>query len=147
MQTNFKHIKIIIGILIFAGITLLIPALAYDTNMSPEVYRSYGRQQQKAKDVKGNTILLTPNYESYADRNKNVSEKVVAIYDKRSPAYGYRYVLYSPIGNFVGHHKLMQPSLNGYGGYDPIPDGGEGSNTPCISSLREAKHFYYRDLY
>lgn len=147
MQTNFKHIKIIIGILIFAGITLLIPALAYDRNMSPEVYRSYGRQQQKAKDVKGNTILLTPNYESYADRNKNVSEKVVAIYDKRSPAYGYRYVLYSPIGNFVGHHKLMQPSLNGYGGYDPIPDGGEGSNTPCFRSLREAKHFYYPDLY
>ena len=91
---NIKYTKTVINILVFAGM-ISMPAFAYDTNMSPEVYRSYGRQQQKAKDVKGNTILLTPNYESYADRNKNVSEKVVAIYDKRSPAYGYRCTLFS----------------------------------------------------
>ena len=88
---------------------------AYDTNMSPELYRSYGKQQQKAKDSKGNTVLITPHYENYTDRNQNVSEKIVAIYDKHSPAYGYRYVLYTPIGSYVGHHKIMQRSPNGYG--------------------------------
>ena len=123
---------------------------AYDTNMSPEIYRSYGRQQQKAKDNKGNTIIVTPHYENYADRNKNVSEKVVAIYDKHSPAYGYRYVLYTPIGKYVGHHKIMQRSLNGYG-FDGIPEGVEGCNenspVPCFRSLREAKHYYYPQWY
>ena len=81
---------------------------------------------------------------------KYVSEKVVAIYDKRSPAYGYRYILYSPIGKYVGHHKIMQRSPNGYG-FDGIPEGAEGCNenspVPCFRSLHEAKHFYYPDLY
>lgn len=121
-------------------------AFANDTYMSPEIYRSYGKQQQKAKDSKGNTILVTPHYESYAERNKNVSEKIVAIYDKRSPAYGYRYVLYTPIGKYVGHHKILQPSPNGYG-YDPIPDGGEGSTVPCFQTIQEAKHYYYPQWY
>lgn len=121
-------------------------ALAYDTNMSPELYRSYGKQQQKAKDSKGNTILITPHYENYTDRNQNVSEKIVAIYDKHSPAYGYRYVLYTPIGHYVGHRKIMQASPNGYG-YSPIPDGGEGSDTPCFKTIEEAKHYYYPQWY
>ena len=129
---------------------LVSSAFAYDTNMSPEIYRSYGRQQQKAKDNKGNTIIVTPRYENYADRNNNVSEKVVAIYDKHSPAYGYRYVLYTPIGKYVGHHKIMQRSLNGYG-FDGIPEGVEGCNenspVPCFRSLREAKQYYYPQWY
>ena len=121
-------------------------AIAYSTNLSPEMYRSYGKQQQKAKDKKGNKILITPHYESYDDRNQNVSEKIVAIYDKRSPAYGYRYVLYTPIGRYVGHRRIMQKSPNGYG-YDPIPDGGEGSDTPCFKTIEEAKHHYYPQWY
>ena len=129
---------------------LVSSAFAYDTNMSPEIYRSYGRQQQKAKDNKGNTIIVTPHYENYADRNNNVSEKVVAIYDKHSPAYGYRYVLYAPIGKYVGHHKIMQRSPNGYG-FDGIPEGADGCNenspVPCFRSLREAKHYYYPQWY
>ena len=106
-------------------------AYAYDTNMSPEITRSYGKQQQKVKDYKGNTKLVTPHYDSYVDRNQNVSEKIVAIYDKSSPAYGYRYVLYTPIGHYVGHHRIMQHSPNGYG-FAPIPDGGEGKKTQCF---------------
>ena len=137
-------------LLCFILLCLVSSVSAYDTNMSPEIYRSYGRQQQKAKDNKGNTIIVTPHYENYADRNKNVSEKVVAIYDKHSPAYGYRYVLYTPIGKYVGHHKIMQRSPNGYG-FDGSPEGVEGCNEnspiPCFRSLREAKHFYYPDLY
>lgn len=129
---------------------LVSSASAYDINMSPEIYRSYGRQQQKAKDNKGNTVIVTPHYENYADRNKNVSEKVVAIYDKKSPAYGYRYILYSPIGKYVGHHKIMQRSPNGYG-FDGIPEGVEGCNenspVPCFRSLQEAKHYYYPQWY
>lgn len=129
---------------------LVSSAFAYDTNMSPEIYRSYGRQQQKAKDNKGNTIIITPHYENYADRNKNVSEKVVAIYDKHSPAYGYRYVLYTPIGKYVGDHKIMQRSPNGYG-FDGIPEGADGCNenspVPCFRSLHEAKHYYYPQWY
>lgn len=119
---------------------------ATDTYISPELYRSYGKQQQKAKDSKGNTILITPNYKDYQERNNNVTEKVVAIYDKKSPAYGYRYILYKPIGKYVGHHKVMQPSPNGYG-YDPIPEGGEGSSVPCFKTIQEAKHFYYPQWY
>ncbi len=84
-------------------------------------------------------------YESYTERNKYVSEKIVAIYDKRSPAFGYKYVLYSPIKGYVGHHKVMQS--NGNGGFEPVPEGGEGSKVPCFNSLREAKHFYYPELY
>ena len=120
--------------------------LANDINVSPELFRSYGKQQQKEKDSNGNTILITPHYKDYNERNQNVSEKVVAIYDKRSPAYGYRYILYTPIGNFVGHRRVMQKSLNGYG-YDPIPDGGEDSQTPCFKTIKEAKHYYYPQWY
>lgn len=123
---------------------------AYDTNMSPEVYRSYGRQQQKAKDNKGNTILITPHYDNYATGNKNISEKVVAIYDKKSPAYGYRYILYTPIGSYVGHHKIMQRSLNGYG-FDGIPEGSDNCNenspVPCFPSVNATKHYYYPQWY
>lgn len=120
--------------------------LANDINVSPELFRSYGKQQQKEKDSNGNTILITPHYKDYNEHNQNVSEKVVAIYDKRSPAYGYRYILYTPIGNFVGHRRVMQKSLNGYG-YDPIPDGGEDSQTPCFKTIKEAKHYYYPQWY
>ena len=104
------------------------------------------KQQIKTYDAKGNKVFITPAYKSYYDRNKNVSEKVVAIYDKRSPAYGYRYVLYTPVRSYVGHHKVMQRSLNGYG-YDPVPDGGEGSQTPCFETIQEAKHYYYPQWY
>ena len=70
----------------------------------------------------------------------------MAIYDKHSPSYGYRYVLYTPIGHYVGHHRIMQQSPNGYG-YSPIPDGGEDSKTPCFKSIQEAKHYYYPQWY
>ncbi len=121
---------------------------AYDTYMSPELSRQYNKQQQRGKDSKGNTILITPHYKSYEERNENVSEKIVAIYDKKAPegAYGARYVLYTPIGKYVGHHKVMQPSPNGYG-YDPVWDGGEFSSVPCFRSIREAKHYYYPQWY
>ena len=104
------------------------------------------KQQIKTFDSQGNNVFITPNYGSYSERNENVSEKVVAIYDKRSPVYGYRYVLYTPIGKYVGHHRILQQSPNGYG-YDPIPDGGEGSKTPCFKSIQEAKHYYYPQWY
>ena len=122
--------------------------MCYDINTytSPEFYRHYNKQQIKTKDIKGNTIYETPHYSSFENRNSEVSEKVVAIYDKRSPAYGYRYVLYTPIGHYVGHHRLQQASPNGYG-YAPIPDGGDGSNTPCFQTIQEAKHFYYPQWY
>ena len=121
-------------------------ALDLNTYTSPEFYRHYGKQQIKTKDSKGNTIYITPHYNSYEDRNNNASEKIVAIYDKRSPAYGYRYVLYTPIGRYVGHHRILQPSPNGYG-YAPIPDGGSDSKTPCFNTIEEAKHFYYPQWY
>lgn len=117
-----------------------------DVRNADRLFRAYGKQQIIQKDSKGNRILITPNYNNYSDRNNNVSEKIVAIYDKHSPAYGYRYVLYTPIGNYVGHHKIMQRSSNGIG-YEPIPDGGEGSKTPCFRSLTEAKHAYYSQWY
>ena len=108
------------------------------------------KQQIRTFDSKGNKVFITPSYGSYSERNENVSEKVVAIYDKRSPAYGYRYVLYTPIGKYVGHHKIMQRSPNGYG-FDGIPEGVEGCNenspVPCFRSLREAKHYYYPQWY
>ena len=108
------------------------------------------KQQIRTFDSKGNKVFITPSYGSYSERNENVSEKVVAIYDKRSPAYGYRYVLYTPIGKYVGHHKIMQRSPNGYG-FDGIPEGAEGCNEnspiPCFRSLREAKHYYYPQWY
>ena len=34
---------------------------------------------KKVKDNKKNTILITPHYKSYQERNNNVTEKVVAI--------------------------------------------------------------------
>lgn len=120
----------------------VLSANAFDLRVSPDLY---GKQQEQTKDSKGNTIQTTPNYGNYAERNKYVSEKIVAIYDKRSPAYGYRYVLYTPIRNYVGHRKLMQNSMNG--GYEPIPDGGEGSSTPCFETIRDAKHYYYPEWY
>lgn len=119
---------------------------AVDTYNSPELYRAYGKQQIKTKDKDGKTVIIDPTYKSYAERNEKVSEKIVAIYDKRSPAYGYRYVLYTPIGKYVGHHKIMQQSPNGYG-MSPIPDGGEGSLTPCFKTIQEAKHYYYPQWY
>lgn len=121
-------------------------ACAIDTYTSPEFYRHYGKQQIKTKNSKGNTTYLTPHYNSYEHRNEVASEKIVAIYDQRSPAYGYRYVLYTPIKSYVGHHKVMQRSPNGYG-YDPVPDGGVGSNTPCFKTIQEAKHYYYPQWY
>ena len=74
-------------------------AYAYDTNMSPEMYRHYGKQQIKTKDSKGNTIFKTPHYESYSDRNEKVSEKIVAIYDKHAPegTYGASKCLYKRV--------------------------------------------------
>lgn len=100
--------------------------------------------QNKKQDNKKN--IKQQVYSSYAERNKYASEKIVAIYDKNSPAYGYQYVLYTPVGKYVGHHKIMKPSLNGYG-LEGIPDGGEGSKTPCFRTLREAKHYYYPEWY
>ena len=104
------------------------------------------KQQLKSYDNKGNKILITPAYQDYGERNTNVSEKIVAIYDKKSSAYGYRYVLYTPIGHYVGHHKIMQHNPNGYG-YSPIPDGGKDSKTPCFMTIKEAKHYYYPQWY
>lgn len=104
------------------------------------------KQQIKTKDIKGNTIYVTPNYSSFEERNEQLSEKVVAIYDKKSPAYGYRYILYTPIGHYVGHHREVQKSMNGYS-YEPIPEGGEGSTVPCFKTIREAKHYYYPQWY
>ena len=123
-------------------------AFGYDTYMSPEIYRSYGKQQQKTKDSKGNTMLITPNYKGYDERNEQVSEKIVAIYDKHAPegTYGARYVLYTPIGHYVGYHKVMQRSPNSYG-YAPIWDGGEYSKTPCFKTINEARHYYYPQWY
>ena len=124
-------------------------ANAFDTNTytSPEFYRHYGKQQIKTKDSKGNTIYITPNYKSYADRNSHTSEKIVAIYDKNAPegVYGVRYVIYKPIGNYIGYHRILQPSPNGYG-YTPVYDGdptGVISKTPCFRTIGEAIKFYY----
>ena len=145
---NITAIKYLITGLI-ASFVFFNRAEAIDSNMSPELYRSYGKQQIRSKDAKGNDIFVTPDYENYAERNQHVSEKIVAIYDKKSPAYGYRYVLYTPIGNHVGHHKIMQSSPNGYG-YEPIPDGDENgivSKTPCFKTIKEAKHYYYPEWY
>ena len=140
--------KLKLFLILFLITILTHPSNAFDNYNSPEIYRSYGKQQLKSKNKKGNTVLITPNYSSYSSRNKSTSEKIVAIYDKRSPAYGYRYVLYTPIGNYVGHSKIMQPSPNGYG-YEPIPDGGEeyGSKTPCFKTIKDAKHYYYPEWY
>ena len=145
-----KHLfTLLLSIIISSIITNNVYAFEINPYNAPEIHRAYGKQQIKTKDSKGNTILITPDYSSYAERNQKVSEKIVAIYDKRSPAYGYRYVLYKPIGSYVGHHKILQPSLNGYG-YDPVPDGdptGVASKTPCFKTIQEAKHYYYPQWY
>ena len=136
--------NLFISLILFG--TMFNYAYADNTNILPELVRANGKQQEKTRDNKGNTILVTPHYKDYNERNQNISEKVVAIYDKRSPAYGYKYILYSPVGNYVGHHRVMQRSLNGYG-YDPIPEGGEGSSVPCFKTIEEAKHYYYPQWY
>ena len=120
---------------------------AYDTYNTVELFRSYGKQQVRVKNSKGNWTVKAVQYKSYAERNNNVSEKIVAIYDKNAPegAYGYRYVLYRPIGKYVGHHKVMQPSPNGYG-FTPQWDGdptGVTSKTPCFRTIGEAIRAYY----
>lgn len=120
---------------------------AYDTYNTPELFRSYGKQQIRVKNSKGNWIVKTVQYESYAERNNNVSEKIVAIYDKNAPegAYGYRYIIYKPIGNFIGYRKILQPSPNGYG-FVGVPDGdltGVTSKTPCFPDIKTAIKFYY----
>lgn len=138
-----KHFLTFLLLLLTTG-----QALAYNMNdlTQPSLYRSYNKQQIRTKDTKGNLKLVTPHYDSYKDRNNSVSEKVVAIYDKHSPAYGYRYVLYTPVGHYVGYHKIYQPSPNGYG-FEGIPDGGEDSKTPCFKTVREALHYYYPQWY
>lgn len=120
---------------------------AYDTYNTVELFRSYGKQQVRVKNSKGNWIVKTVQYESYAERNNNVSEKIVAIYDKNAPegAYGYRYVIYKPIGNYIGYRRILQPSPNGYG-FRPIPDGdinGVTSKTPCFPDITTAIRAYY----
>lgn len=120
---------------------------AYDTYNTVELFRSYGKQQIRVKNSKGNWIVKTPQYESYAERNNNVSEKIVAIYDKNAPegAYGARYVIYTRMGNHIGYRKILQPSPNGYG-YRPIWDGdptGVTSKTPCFRTIGEAIRAYY----
>lgn len=137
--------KKLLTLFIFFSTICSVHAIDFNTYTSPEFYRHYGKQQIKTQDSKGNTIYITPDYVSYDDRNKHASEKIVAIYDKRSPAYGYRYVIYTPIGKYIGHHKIMQASPNGYG-YSPIPDGdttGVSSQTPCFKSIEDAKRYYY----
>ena len=120
---------------------------AYDTYNTVELFRSYGKQQIRVKNSKGNWIVKTPQYESYAERNNNVSEKIVAIYDKNAPegAYGARYVIYKPIGNYIGYRRILQPSPNGYG-FTPQWDGdptGVTSKTPCFRTIGEAIRAYY----
>ena len=124
-----------------------VPVYALDTYNTPELYRSYNKQQIRTKDSKGNRIVVTPHYQSYNIRNNNVSEKIVAIYDKHAPegAYGARYVIYKPIGNFIGYRKILQPSPNGYG-YRPVWDGdltGVTSKTPCFPDINTAVRYYY----
>ena len=146
-----KHMKKLLTLLIVMVTYTCQYGYAYDTYNTPELFRSYGKQQIRVKNSKGNWIVKTVQYESYAERNNNVSEKIVAIYDKNAPegAYGARYVIYKPIGKYVGHHKIMQPSPNGYG-FTPQWDGdpnGITSKTPCFKSLNEAKHYFYPQWY
>lgn len=124
-----------------------IPVYSFDTYNSSELYRSYNKQQIRTKDSKGNRIVVTPHYQSYNMRNDNVSEKIVAIYDKHAPegAYGARYVIYKPIGNFIGYRRILQPSPNGYS-YSPVWDGdpsGVTSKTPCFPDITTAIRAYY----
>lgn len=127
--------------------TCTVPVYALDTYNTPELFRSYGKQQIRVKNSKGNWTVQTVHYQSYEDRNNNVSEKIVAIYDKHAPegVYGVRYIIYKPIGNFIGYRKILQPSPNGYG-YRPIWDGdpnGVTSKTPCFPDILTAIRHYY----
>lgn len=122
-------------------------ALAYDTYNSVETFRHYGKQQIKVKTSKGNTVYTNPNYNGYDKRNAVTSEKIVVIYDKHAPegAYGYRYIIYKPIGNYIGYRKILQPSPNGYG-FVGQPDGdltGVTSKTPCFPDITTAIRHYY----
>ena len=112
------------------------------------IYSQNGKQQIKTKDSKGHDVFVTPNYHSYKDRNNDLAEKVVAIYDKNAPdgTYGARYILYKPIGKYVGYRRLQQLSSSGYG-YEPIWDGGAASQTPCFRTIDEARHYYYPQWY
>ena len=126
--------------LIFSALSLnLLSVLANDTYMSPELHRAYGKQQIKQKDNKGNVQLITPNFKDYTQRNEVVSEKHVCVYSAKSPAYGYRYVIYTPIGNYIGYRRILQSSPNGYG-YTPIPC---DEGMPCFKTIEEAKKYYY----
>ena len=111
-------------------------------------YKRYGKEQIKTYDSRGNVVYTTPNYHSYAERNEQVSEKVVAIYSRYAPegTCGVRYILYTPIGHYVGYHRVTQHSPSGFG-TSPIYDGGEYSGTPCFNSIQEARHYYYPQWY
>lgn len=142
-----KHMKKLLTLLVVMVTYTCQYGYAYDTYNTPEIFRSYGKQQIRVKNSKGNWTVKTPQYKSYAERNNNVSEKIVAIYDKNAPegAYGYRYIIYKPIGNFIGYRKILQPSPNGYG-FTPQWDGdptGVTSKTPCFRTIGEAIKFYY----
>ena len=144
-QTTGAVMKVILTLLLIC--VSINSCHAYDTYNSVELFRSYGKQQIRVKNSKGNWIVKTPQYESYAERNNNVSEKIVAIYDKNAPegAYGARYVIYKPIGNYIGYRRILQPSPNGYG-FTPVYDGdptGITSKTPCFPDIRTAIKFYY----
>lgn len=124
-----------------------IPVYSFDTYYSPELYHSYNKQQVIMKNSKGMLVPQTVHYQSYEDRNNNVSEKIVAIYDKHAPegAYGARYVIYTRMGNHIGYRKILQPSPNGFG-YSPVYDGdltGVTSKTPCFPDILTAIRAYY----
>ena len=144
-QTTGAVMKVILTLLLIC--VSINSCHAYDTYNTVELYRSYNKQQIRVKNSKGNWTVKTPQYKSYAERNNNVSEKIVAIYDKNAPegAYGYRYIIYKPIGNFIGYRKILQPSPNGYG-FVGLPDGdltGVTSKTPCFPDITTAIRAYY----
>ena len=121
---------------------------AYTTTNAPEIYNAYNKQQIITKDSKGHLTTITPHFKSNVDRNMVMSEKEVCIESKNAyaPYYGFYYTLYTPIGNYVGHHRRVQHAFSGYG-YDPIPCGCEGDLTPKFKTIKEAKHYYYPQWY
>ena len=142
-----KHMKKLLTLLVVMVTYTCQYSYAYDTYNSVELFKSYGKQQIRVKNSKGNWIVKTVQYKSYAERNNNVSEKIVVIYDKNAPegAYGARYVIYKPIGNYIGYRRILQPSPNGYG-FTPVYDGdptGVTSKTPCFRTIGEAIRAYY----
>lgn len=116
---------------------------AFNTQMGPELYRSYGKQQIKIKSRGGKIKIVTPNFKDYIERNEYLSEKFVCIFSSSSPAYGFQYVLYTPIGNYVGFGRITQKSLNGYG-YDAIAC---DEGFPHFKTVQEAKKYYYPEIY